>query len=160
MAWLSTSDLRNKFSIQPNKYEPQLESAISDAGLRIRAGVTSDIYTEAVGVDLEDNDANYFRQQSVIQAHAYLTMWYLVGNVGNKLGDTGFIKEAQDSASPAMGSRIITNRYLTPQELKVMRDEYLENARVSLGDYGVITVVIEEPITEQQQLGMSSLPWL
>jgi hypothetical protein len=159
MAWLSAGELRSKFSIQANKYESQLGAAITDAALVIQRGVTSDIYAEAIAADPPDAEPELLRYSSVIQAHSYLAMWFLIGNVGHKLGDTGFIKESQDSASPAVGARIITNRYLTPEELKGWRDSLLASARFNLGDYGVITVEVSEPVTEQQQLGIASLQW-
>lgn len=158
MAWLSTDEIRAKFSIQTGKYESQLEAAISDAALVLQRGVDSEIFEEAVGGTVPTDADELLRYNSVIQAHSYLTMWFLIGNVGHKLGDVGFIKESQDSASPA-NNRIVTNRYLTPEELKTWRNDLLSNARFNLGDYGVITVMVTEPASEQQALAMSSLHW-
>jgi superfamily II helicase len=159
MAWLTTSEIRAKFSIQANKYESQIESAIEDAALVIQRGVGSDIYAEAIDDDPPVDAAELLRYKSVTQAHAYLTMWFLVKTVGSKLSEGGFVKAQQDSASPAMNSRVITNSYLTPKEMAEMKDDLLNTARFHLGDYGVITVVEIEPATQQQQLAVSSLQW-
>lgn len=158
MAWLPTNEIKNKFSIQSNKYDTQIEYASQSAALVLQRGVDAAIYAEAIGTAPTTPAETVLRYNSVVESHSYLTMWFLVGNVGNKLGDTGFIKAAQDSASPA-AQRIVTNSYLTPEELEIMRENFLMQARFHLGDYGIITVVVSEPATDQQRLDMSSLQW-
>jgi len=159
MAWLTAAQIREKFSIQANRYDTQVAAAIADAALVLRRGLTAEVYSEATGSPLLATDDNYVRQQSVIQAHSFLTMWFLVGNVGSKLGDQGFVKEAQDAGSPAMSGKTISNRYLTPKELEEMKADYLNKARFNLGSYGTIDVFGEEVATEEQQLAVASLQW-
>jgi hypothetical protein len=159
MAWLSTIEIRNKFSITSGRYDQQIEYAIASAALVLQRGVDADVYAEALADTPPTDPDELLRYSSVVESHSYLTMWFLVGNVGNKLGETGFIKSQQDAGSPAQNSRVVTNSYLTPAEIADMRSNLLMNARTHLGDYGVITVEVIEPPTEAQQLSISSLQW-
>jgi hypothetical protein len=140
MAWLQTSAIRNKFSIQGNKYDTQIDYASASAALALQRGLDATVFAEAID-DTEPTDSDeLLRYQNVVESHSFLTMWFLIGNVGNKLGDVGFIKSAQDSASPAMQSRVITNSYLTPAELEKMKAEFLERAKFYIADYGTISI--------------------
>ena len=160
MAWLTATEIRDKFNIQSNAHGPQIESAVTSAELIIRRSVSSEIYDEAINGTPPVETAAIIRQLSVIESHAYLTMWFLIGNAGIKLSGDGFIKEAQDSASPAMNSRIVTNQYLTPKDLETLRAGYLDNAKLYMGDYGTIDIgTNEEVVTAEQDLAMSSLQW-
>lgn len=154
--WLSTADLREKFNIQASRFETQLEAAITSAGLTIQRSVSSTIYDEAVGTAPDPLTLSY---QSVVEAHSYLTMWFLVGNAGNRLSEAGFIKAQQDSASPAINSRIITNSYLTPKEIAEMRAGFLADAKFHLGEYGTIEIEVETVTDSQSSLAMASLQW-
>lgn len=160
MAWLTATEIRDKFNIQSNAHGPQIDAAVDDADLIIRRSVSEEIYNEAVSDTPPVETAAIIRQLSVIQSHKYLTMWVLSGDSGIKLGGDGFIEESQDSASPALNSRIVTNRYLTPEKLQPQKAEWLEKAKFYMGDYGTIDIgTNEEVVTAEQDLAMSSLQW-
>lgn len=159
MAWLDTAEIRNKFSIQSQRYDPQIGYASASAALVLQRGMDAEYYTAAVADTPPTDPDELLRYSSIVESHSYLTMWFLVGNVGNKLSADGFVKSQQDASSPAQGSKVITNSYLTPKEIAEMRANYLMNAQFHLGDYGVITVEVTEPVTEQQQLAIASLKW-
>lgn len=159
MAWLDTGEIRNKFSIQSQRYDTQIEYASASAALVLQRGVDADIYAEAIAGDAPDDPPELLRYRSVVESHSYLTMWFLVGNVGNKLSQDGFVKSQQDTSSPAQGAKVVTNSYLTPKEIAEMRENFLMQARFHLGDYGIITVEVIEPPTDQMRLNISSLQW-
>lgn len=159
MAWLDTDGIREKFNIQSQRYDTQIQGASASAALILRRGMDADIYDEAIGGTAPADVDNLIRYQSVIESHSYLTMWFLIGNVGNKLADSGFIKAVQDAASPAMNGRVITNSYLTPAEIAAMKADFLEKAKSHLGSYGTIIVDVETVGTAEQSLYISSLRW-
>jgi hypothetical protein len=157
MAWLDADDIRQKFNIASQKYTTQIEAASASAALLIRQSVSSEIYDQAVSGTLPTDDADLIRAQSVIESQSFLTMWFLVGNVGNKLGDAGFIKQAQDTGSPA-NAQTITNQYLTPKELADMRAGFFENAQIAIRPYGSIDVT-DDVADAETGLAVSSLNW-
>jgi hypothetical protein len=157
MAFLTVTEIQNKFSIKPNLFTSQIGYAIDSAALTIRKGVESDIYDEAYGASVPTDTEELIRQQSVVEAHSYLTMWFLIGNVGVRLASDGFVKQAQDSGSPALNSRIVTNSYLTPKDLEVLRAGYLEQAEAALGEYGTLEIEVEAVVGTQTP--MQSLNW-
>jgi hypothetical protein len=159
MAWLDVDGIKEKFSIQSERYIHQIEAASQSAALILRRGMDADIYDEAIATTAPSDVDNLIRYESVIESHSYLTMWFLIGNVGNKLVDAGFVKAAQDAASPAMNGRVITNSYLTPAELAAMKADFLERAKTHLGSYGTIIVDIETVGAAEQSLYISSLRW-
>lgn len=142
--WLEASEIRQKFNIQQNAYPSQIENAIATAGRKVRLWVDEETYGEAVADEppVDDDDEieaeKILRYETVIDAHAWLTMYYLAKAVGSKLGQDGFVFEAQDSAS-VEGSRVITNKYLKPSERSI--SDYWETARELLDPY--ITEVAE-----------------
>ncbi len=157
MSWLTSDEIRNKFNIQENAYESQLESASNSAALIIRRGVSDEIYAEATADNAPSDPNDLIRYQSIVESHSFLVMWFLIGNVGNKLGESGFIKSAQDSGSPAYQSNILTNQYLTPKELAEMKADYLNKSKLYMGDYGTIDIeadVVGEP---EQSVSIASL---
>lgn len=158
MAWLTSDEIRDKFSIASGKYGGQIDAALRSASLIIRQSVSPEIYAEAESATLPTDAEDLVRAQSVIEAQSFLTMWFLVGNVGNKLGDTGFIKSAQDTASPGMDRALITNQYLTPKELAEMRAGYFEQAQILIRPYGTIDVT-DDIGTPETGFPVASLSW-
>lgn len=160
MSWLTADQIREKFNIQTNAHGSQIESAITSAALIIQRSVASEIYDEASGDTVPTDSALLLRYSSVVESHAYLSMWFLIGNVGVKLTGDGFVKKAQDAGSVAMSGSIFTNEYLTPKDLETMKDGYLDNAHLYMGTYGTIIIgTTEEVVTAEQDLAMSSLQW-
>jgi hypothetical protein len=157
MAWLTTAQFREKFSLAANRFETQIAAASASAALIIQRGVDSDIYAEAINATPPSDPDELIRYSSVVEAHSFLTMWFLVGNVGNKLGDSGFVKQAQDASSPAT-SQTITNQYLTPKDLEFLRKGLFENANLYIGPYGTIDITIDVA-EEESSLAISSLKW-
>ena len=156
--WLSNAELRGKFHIQSNAFESELSAASADAALIIQRGTDAAIYTEAVGETVPTDPTELLRYNSVVTAHSYLSMWFLVGNAGNKLQDYGFVKQSQDAGSPATTTEV-TNQFLTPKDLADLKSEYLNKAQFYIGDYGEIVVEIDEVTEAEQSFAMSSLQW-
>jgi hypothetical protein len=138
--WLSATDIRNKFNVAANRFDTQIEAALRSAGLIIQRGVEAATYAEAIASTPPTDPDELQRYNSVVEAHSYLTMWVFVGNASHRLTDGGFIKSQQDSASPAMSSRIVTNSYFSPKDLAEMRKNYLAEAQFWLGPYGTIEI--------------------
>lgn len=155
--WLSAAEFRSRFNIAGGRYETHLQSASESAALIIQRGVDSEVYAEATASDPPADADELLRYKSVLEAHANLTMWFLIGNVGNRLGEEGFLKQAQAATSPGIGSTS-TNTFLTPDELSAMRDQYLEQAGMWIEPYGTIEVTASVGEAETG-LDIASLQW-
>jgi len=145
--WFSVEQIRQKFSVQSNSYGTQIDSAIGSAARKIRRWVDSAAYAEAAGSTVPTDPEDLLRYETIVDAHAFLTMYYLWKSVGNKLSADGVIKQAQDSASPSMNSRIVTNSYLTPAELDAQ--DYYDLAWDAIHPYLVV-----EPVTNVTMQGV------
>lgn len=126
--FLAVASIREKFNIQPNAYESQIEAAIASAKRKLRGWVDADVYMEADGGTAPVDPDELLRYETVIDAHSWLTMFYLSRAVGTRYSGDGVIKQAQDAGSPAMNSRLVTNSYLTPKELAENEQKYYDTA--------------------------------
>ena len=147
MAWLTATQIREKFNIAENALANQITQAIASATLVAQASVDADIYAEGAGTALETTDDNYLRQSSVVQAHSFLVWYFLLKNTGVRLTREGALKKFQASSS-AGTDKVHMNEILTPSELKDAIANALDDAKFWLGEYG--TILIDEPgsITE------------
>jgi hypothetical protein len=139
MAWLDENQIREKFSIQSQSYSSQIHSAIESAGRKIRRWIATAYYTEAIAAEPPTDEAELLRYETVIDAHAFLTMYYLAMSVGSKLSPDGFIKSAQSSSAPGT-VHTVTNQYLTPAEMAAKKQEYYAEAREILEPYLIADV--------------------
>jgi hypothetical protein len=129
VAFLTESEIRQKFNIEQNRFSQQITSAIDSARRKIGRWVTADVLAEAVG-DTAPTDADALvRYESVLDAHAFLTMYYLAVSVGTKFSADGAVKSQQDAGSPGLNSKMVTNSYLTPAEMAAKKQEYYDEAR-------------------------------
>lgn len=135
MSFLAAEEIRAKFNIQPNAFGQQIDAALSSAARKIRTWVGATVYDEADNATPPVDADELLRYETVIDAHSWLTMFYLSRAVGTKYSGDGVIKEAQDSASPAMNSRIVTNQYLTPTELAKNEQRYYDTAADIVSPY-------------------------
>ena len=139
MAWLDETQIRDKFNIQSKAYSSQIGSASDSAARKIRRWIDAATYTDAIDdtapVDAED----LLRYETVVDAHAFLTMYYLSMSVGSKLSPDGFIKSAQSSSSPVQ-TQTVTNNYLTPAEMAAKKQEYYDAAWDIIEPYAVVAV--------------------
>ena len=140
MAWLGAPEIRAKFNIQSSRFDTQIEAAIVTAALTLQRAVSDAVYAEAVSVTPPAAEPELLRYNSVVESHSYLTAYFLFLSVGSRLSEAGFVKSQQDSASPATGSRVVTNSYLTPKEIRDLRADLLAMAKLHLGEYGTIDI--------------------
>lgn len=133
--FLTADEIRAKFNIQSNAFSEQIDSAISSAQRKIRVWVGATFYAEAVDPTPPVDPDELVRYESVIDAHSWLTMYYLSRAVGSKYSGDGVIKQAQDAGSPAFNSQILTNEYLTPDELGKNEKRYYDTAEDIAGPY-------------------------
>lgn len=124
MAWLDETQIRNKFNLHTG-HSSQIQSAIESAGRKMRRWISEAHYAEAIGEEPADAD-ELLRYQTILDAHAFLTMYYLAVSVGSKLAPDGFIKQAQSPSGTGLQSA--TNQYLTPAELAAKKQEYYDMA--------------------------------
>lgn len=136
--FLNADDIRAKFNIQPNAYGSQIDAAIDSAKRKVRVWVGEDVFDEADGETPPVGDDELLRYGTVIDAHSWLTMFYLSRAVGLKYSADGVIKQAQDAGSPAFNTRILTNEYLTPQDLGKREQMYYDTARDTIDPYLLI----------------------
>jgi hypothetical protein len=134
MAWLDPDAIRRKFNIQENAFENQIESASDSAARKIRRWIESTYYAEASGESVPTDPEQLLRYETIVDAHAFLTMYYLAISVGHRLSNQGFIKQAQSSASPGNGTTLM-NQYLTPAEISANKDNYFNEAREIIEPY-------------------------
>jgi hypothetical protein len=149
--------LREKFNIPASAFQKQMETAISTASLVMRGAVVSaEIFTEADGEALEDDNEYYTRQLSVVESHSYLSYYFLLKDAGMKLTESGVLKSFQAGSSPATSS-VMMNTVLTPSELALMKKDALASAKLFLGEYGTIT--IDEDGEAMAIIRESTLKW-
>ena len=156
--WLSVGEIRQKFNIQSNAYASQIESAIGTAGRKISTWLSPGTYLEAIADTAPTDPADLIRYETVIDAHAFLTMYFLVVSAGSKLSGDGFIKQAQDSAS-VEGSRTITNQYLTPAEMAANKNDYLSAAKELIEPYKIVETAPEDPFQNFSMVLNKKVGW-
>lgn len=137
--FLNVQEIRDKFNIQPNAFASQIESAIQSAARKIRLWVGADAYDEAISETVPVEPEDLLRYETVLDAHSWLTMYYLSLAVGSKYAGDGVVEQAQDAGSPAMQGNVLTNRYLTPEKLAQNEKKYYETARDAVEPY-LVTV--------------------
>jgi hypothetical protein len=140
--FLSVQDIRDKFNLHSKSFEPQIASAILSANRKIRLWVGADVYDAAASETAPTDADELLRAETVADAHSWLTMYYLSRAVGVKYSPDGAIKQQQDNGSPAMGSRIVTNSYLTPEELGRNEQKYYDTAEEIILPYLVAETTV------------------
>lgn len=137
MAWLDENQIREKFSIQKGAYSGQIGAASESAARKVRRWVESAVYTEAIAAAAPGDADELQRYETVVDAHAWLTMYYLAMAAGIKLSPDGFLKAAQSASSPAT-SQTITNQYLTPNDLAAKKQEFYDTAWDIIKPYAIV----------------------
>jgi hypothetical protein len=152
--WLTATEIRQKFNISENSFANQITSALLSASVMMKNSVTeSAVFDEAAGDLLDEDNANYYRQWSIVQSHAYLTYFFLIKDAGNELGKSGFIKQTATGQSSSFGN--VTNQVLTPGEKQSLISQALADAKDFLGDYGVIVIGSEESVSQESRRSTS-----
>lgn len=141
------SELRQRFPIATQITEARIQFAIDIALSDVEDAIGTDIYNEifagatsTVEDSVDDTDTTVTneeatRERKVTNAIYYKSMANLLENVNVRLRAEGSIKTEQDSASPGAGSKQVVNVYLSPAEIKEMRESLEAKASAWLEPY-------------------------
>lgn len=126
----TVDEIRSAFNIGTAFDDGPIEEAIALAGAVVSKYVGSTVYSDALlGSSAEDAP----RAAMLKAAEGRVAVYYLILNAGTGIRRGGLIKQEQDAAGPLNGT--VINQYLTPKEIRELRDQYLEEALGLLADY-------------------------
>lgn len=141
MAWLDAADIKKKFNIASDVSGDAIDAASRAAALYIRERIEPAVYAEAVGAELAEDAETYVRQSKIIEAHSQFTKAFAIENLGVRFTLAGGIEQSQDLSSPAT-SKTVTNKVLTPDDLRKMTADALARGADFLSAYLIPAEVV------------------
>lgn len=134
---ITAAELRELFAVVSQIGDPRLEFAIRGASRTLRKWVGDEAYEDALVWVNGDEAQDETRAAALKDAEAYSAAAELLLNTSLRIRASGLVKREQDAAGPLGGQ--ITNEYLSPKEIRELREEYAAQAEAIAAPYRPLT---------------------